>query len=69
MGGYDIKLYRSDLMSQVVNLLQHLWGDDTGGNLPYFKWKYIDNPYTEHPPGIVALYKGNVIAFRGYFAT
>ncbi len=68
-GEYEIKHYQSDLKSQVVNILQHLWGNDESGNLSHFKWKYVDNPYTERPPGIVALYKGNVIGFRGYFAT
>lgn len=66
---YEIKLYHSDLMPQVVNLLQHLWGNVEDGNLSYFKWKYVDNPYTERPPGIVAIHKGQVIGFRGYFAT
>jgi len=32
-------------------------------------WKYDDNPYTESPLGIMALYKGKVVGFRGYFAT
>ena len=67
--GYDTSPYRPELRSQVVNLLQYLWGDDSDGRLSYFKWKYEYNPYTESPPGIAALYEGQVVGFRGYFAT
>lgn len=67
--GYEISQYRPHLMSQVVNVLRYLWGDDHNRNLSYFRWKYDENPYTEHPLGIVALHKGKVIGFRGYFAT
>jgi len=66
---YEIKLYHPDLMSQVVSLLSHLWGKDHDNNLSYFRWKYHENPYTENPLGIVAFHNGNVVGFRGYFAT
>lgn len=67
--GYNIKIYNTDFMPQVVNLLSYLWGDNHDQNLSYFQWKYHDNPYTENPFGIVALHKGKVVGFRGYFAT
>ena len=67
--GYEIKLYQADLMSQVVNLLPYLWGENHGQNLSYFKWKYHENPFTDNPLGIVTLYKGKVVGFRGYFST
>jgi GNAT superfamily N-acetyltransferase len=49
--------------------LQYLYGNNPDRNLSYFKWKYHDNPYTEHPLGMVALHHGKVVGFRGYFAT
>jgi hypothetical protein len=67
--GYDIKIYKTDFMPEVANLLAYLWGNNHSKNLSYFKWKYHDNPYTENPLGIVALHKGKVVGFRGYFAT
>jgi len=65
---YDIKLFPPELKSQVIELQQYLWGDDLAANTAYFEWKYMNNPYTESPLGIVALYKGQVVAFRGYLA-
>ena len=68
--GYEITLYRHELLEQVVSLLHsyHL-GGDRDINLSYFKWRYYDNPYAESPLGIVALHENNVVGFRGYLAT
>jgi len=66
---YEIRLYHPDFFPQVVDLLKYLIGIDHNTNRDYFKWKYDDNPYTESPLGIMALYKGKVVGFRGYFAT
>lgn len=66
--GYDIIPWRPEFRSHVVSLMQYLWGKDPESNWAYFKWKYEDNPYTESPLGIAALYKGEVVGFRGYFA-
>ena len=66
---YEINLYCSEYFLQVVDLMQYLTGNDQDINRYYLKWKYEDNPYTEFPLGIVALYKGKVVGFRGYFAT
>jgi GNAT superfamily N-acetyltransferase len=67
--GYEINLYQPALMHQVVDLLHYHWGNNHDNNLSYFKWKYVDNPFTDSPLGIVALHKGEVVGFRGYFAT
>lgn len=56
-------------MSQALDVLQYLYGDNLDSNLSYFKWKYHDNPYAEDPLGMVALHQGKVVGFRGYFAT
>ena len=66
---YETRRYRSEFFPQVVDQLQYLLGNDHNNNRSYFKWKYDDNPYTESPLGIMALYKGKVVGFRGYFAT
>jgi GNAT superfamily N-acetyltransferase len=67
--GYEIVPYRDELLYQVVILQHYLWGGNPDLNVSYFTWKYCDNPYTETPLGIVALHKGKVVGFRGYFAT
>jgi hypothetical protein len=64
----DIVHYRPEFKTQVLDLLQTLWGDDPRTNRSYFEWKYEANPYTESPLGIVALQQGRVAGFRGYFA-
>jgi GNAT superfamily N-acetyltransferase len=66
---YEISRYRPEFMSEALDVLQYLYGDNLDSNLSYFKWKYHDNPYTEHPLGMVALHQGKVVGFRGYFAT
>jgi GNAT superfamily N-acetyltransferase len=66
---YEISWYRPEFMSQALDVLQYLYGDNLDSNLSYFKWKFHDNPYTEHPLGMVALHHGKVVGFRGYFAT
>jgi GNAT superfamily N-acetyltransferase len=66
---YEIALYRPEYMHQVVVLLHQLYSGDLDINRSYFKWKYHDNPYSEKPLGVVALHQGEVIGFRGYFAT
>lgn len=67
--GYKIGLYRPELLSEVVMLLNDFWGGDYDDNLLYFKWKYHDNPYSDRALGIVALHNDRVIGFRGYFAS
>ena len=66
---YEIKLYSPDLLPQVAEIMRFLWSNDHEANLSHFQWKHIDNPYTEHPLGIVALHNGKVVGFRAYFAT
>lgn len=67
--GYEIVPYGPSMQDGVVDLLKYLWGDNKEGNLSYFKWRYDENPYADSPAGIVALHKGEVAGFRGYFAT
>jgi GNAT superfamily N-acetyltransferase len=57
------------MLPQILDIMSSLWGKDLESRNEYFKWKYIDNPNAEAPLGIVALHKGRVVGFRGYFAT
>lgn len=65
----EICVYTPDMLPQVLDVMSFLWEKDLQCREEYFKWKYIDNPNTEYPLGIVALHKGRVIGFRGYYAT
>lgn len=65
--GYDIAPYRPELRSEVADLMQYLWGQDREANEAYFNWKYEENPCTESPLGVVALARGRLVGFRGYF--
>jgi len=69
LDSYEIKPYAPDLLPQVAELMKHLWTDDHQTNSDYFKWKHVDNPYLDHPLGIVALHGGKIVGFRGFFAT
>jgi GNAT superfamily N-acetyltransferase len=63
---YDIVPCESEFYPQVIDLLKYLLGSYKKRNTDYFKWKYIDNPNLEYSPGIMALYNGKVVGFRGY---
>lgn len=68
VGSYEAQPYRPEFKLQVGALLRGFWSDDPVENLSYFEWKYEDNPHAETPLGIVALHKGEVVGYRGYFA-
>ncbi len=63
---YEILPYKPEYFLQVVDVLKYLLGNDNNKNKNYFNWKYIDNPNVEYTPGIMVLYKGKVVGFRGY---
>ncbi|MBM4146925.1 MAG: GNAT family N-acetyltransferase [Nitrospira sp.] len=67
--GYEICLYRPELLSEIVMLLNDFWGGNYDDNVSYFQWKYHDNPYSDRALGIVALHKDRIVGFRGYFAS
>jgi len=68
-GEYEIASYRPELKLQALEVLKYLYGKNEDDNADYLTWKHYDNPNTEHPLCIVALHKGKVVGFRGYFAT
>ena len=46
---------------------KYLYGLDNDTTADYFRWKYEENPYSNIPLGIVAIYNGIIIGFRGYY--
>lgn len=64
---YKITEYRPEFKEGVLKTLRPLWGSDTELNQKYFKWKYERNPYADRPAGIVAIHRGRIVGFRGYF--
>ena len=68
--GYQISLYKGDQISEVVALLgENLWEASYERNTSYFRWKYHRNPYATQLMGVVAIFEGRIVGFRGYFAT
>lgn len=65
-GDYEIAQYKDKYREQVITLLKLLWGFDFDFRNWYFEWKHHENPYSNSPLGIVALYKNEVVGFRGY---
>jgi GNAT superfamily N-acetyltransferase len=65
---YEITRFRPEHLPGVLDVLGALWtwGRDTREKL--FRWKYVENPNSDEPLGIVALHGGQVAGFRGYFA-
>lgn len=68
-GEFEIVPYRPEFRAEVIDLLRHLWGDDSQANQAYFRWKYEENAWTQSPLAVVALAEGRPVGFRGYFAT
>ena len=66
---YEIELYRPDYISGVSDVQKYLYGLGREATAEYFHWKYEENPYADEPLGIVAVYKGKIIGYRGYFVT
>jgi GNAT superfamily N-acetyltransferase len=66
--GYEIAHFHPDHQAQVIDLLSPLWKGSPETRASFFRWKYLENPHADRALGIVALHKGRVIGFRGYFA-
>jgi GNAT superfamily N-acetyltransferase len=66
---YEITNYSDEFLTQAADLQQYLWPSYKDKNKSYLKWKYEDNPLTNKPSAIIALYKGKVVGFNGYFVT
>jgi hypothetical protein len=65
---YQFAYYGPEHKEQVLSVLEYLWRYERSKFAEFFAWKYECNPYIESVLGIVALYHGKVVGFRGYFA-
>jgi GNAT superfamily N-acetyltransferase len=67
-GEYKFVHYCPEHKEQVLKVLEYLWSYDRHQFNSQFEWKYEQNPNTDSVLGIVALFRGKVVGFRGYFA-
>lgn len=65
---YDIVRYRPEHFEGALSVLAGLWLWERELSARFFRWRHLENPYVDAPLGIVALHRGEVVGFRGYFA-
>jgi len=65
-GDYEIFHYHPNMIDQVAKVIKYLWGGKRDFRIDHLKWKHYENPYSNFPHGIVALYNREVVGFRGY---
>lgn len=68
-GDYTIRSYRPRDITEIGEILTHLYGLDKETNIRYFQWKYEKNPHFSEPVGFVATYEEKIVGFRGFFVT
>jgi GNAT superfamily N-acetyltransferase len=66
---YEILSYSNEFFPEVIDLQKYLWPSYTKTMQNYFKWKFQDNPINRSPFGVVALFQGRVVGFKGFFVT
>lgn len=66
--GYEVAHVRPEHFEGVLSVLAGLWPWERELAARLFRWRHFDNPYVDAPPGVVALHRGRVVGFRGYFA-
>lgn len=70
---YEIRPYEPDDRDDFLELYDLVFGDADGAMSEaeasrWFRWKYEDNPYTDHVPMIVAVHDGRVVGTKPCFA-
>lgn len=66
---YEIVNYSPEFFTEIVGLQKYLWPTYTGTTATYLKWKFEENPINKKFLGVVALYRGKVVGFKGFFVT
>lgn len=61
---YTIRRYQSGDEAAVTALREEVWGQTFDES--WFTWKYVDNPYLDHIPVIVAESDGSVVGTRPF---
>jgi GNAT superfamily N-acetyltransferase len=64
-GDYEIRLFESGDRQQYLALYSAVL---SGGTERWFEWKYVDNPYVDHVPIVVAVADGRVVGAKSGMA-
>ncbi|WP_253736646.1 GNAT family N-acetyltransferase [Halohasta salina] len=64
--GYRIRPYEPADLAGFLRLDSRVW--DRTRSREWFRWKYADNPYTDHTPVFVADYDGEIVGARPFLA-
>jgi len=64
--GYTIRPYEPSDLQDFLRLDSRVW--DRTRTPAWFRWKYTDNPYTDHTPVFVAEYDGEIVGARPFLA-
>ena len=68
MTGIEIVRYGPEHFDGAVAALAGLWPYERPLAERLFRWRHVETPFAGAPTGIVALDRGKVVGFRGYFA-
>lgn len=63
---YTIRPYESTDLDSFLRLDQQIWDRNRGP--AWFRWKYAENPYTDHTPVFVAERDGEIVGARPFLA-
>lgn len=64
--GYQVRPYRPEYRSRILELQRHLWSSDPALNDAYFKWKYEQNPYASTIRIYLAFEGERAVGMRGF---
>lgn len=64
--GYTIRPYEPSDLEGFLRLDSRVWNRTRSPE--WFRWKYADNPYTDHTPVFVADYDGEIVGARPFLA-
>lgn len=63
--GYTVRFYRPEDREGFLSLYETVFG---GGSDAWLDWKYVENPYVDHVPIIVAEREGEIVGAKPAFA-
>jgi len=64
-GDYEIRLFESGDRQQYLALYDEVL---SGGDESWFEWKYVDTPYVDHVPIVVAVADGRIVGAKSGMA-
>jgi hypothetical protein len=69
MSRYAVERYQPGFLDSICRLEAPFWGSSRERAREFFRWKYVDHPYTPEPLFYLALCDGRVVGGRGMFGT